>query len=110
MGTRARTQTWLLLRTHEEQNPADHDCSDAGPHRHVDGLLLLDRKLERPELRLVCPPGVREAAVREREDAGREQEEGDAFEPVHPNASLRKAWRSPSRGPRHDCLPDMPRR
>ena len=66
----ARGRCSAFLATEDQKRAADHDGADAGPDRHVDGLLVLDRQLDRSDLCLVSLLGEAEAAVHQPQDAG----------------------------------------
>src|SRR4029079_5418092 len=73
----------LALAAEHEQQTADDDRAAADPDREVDGLLLLHRKLERPELRGGLVFRVREAAVAEHERADHDEDDADQLGGIH---------------------------
>src|SRR5678816_1948361 len=67
----------------EQQHAAQNDRADASPHRDVDGLLFLDRQLDRADLGLVTFLGVTEAAVCESKRAADDQNQCHYLDRVH---------------------------
>src|SRR6185369_16004852 len=61
------------LPANRQEQAADDDCTDPRPDRNVDGLLVLDRDIERTDLRFVRFLGIAETAVSQAEGPGYDQ-------------------------------------
>src|SRR5262249_4604146 len=96
------------LATRDEQDHARCYRSRAGPHRDVHRFLLLDRELERTDLRLVSLLGVAEAAVGQTQGPQYDQDDRDDLIRRHELSSSGgiPSWHvSPARSPGFPAIP-----
>ncbi len=67
----------------KEQSASGQDCSNTKPNWHLDGLLILDGQLYRPQLSLLGFSGETETAVQQAEETAHDQYHCRHFDCVH---------------------------